>query len=235
MLYSLFSSCSLSIAKKVKVFNKYLKMTILKKVVLFNSLLFALQTQATLTAQIKDQDNVHFNAILDKVYNLVIKDGNFQLATFNTATDYDFGVSESTGAPGIDPGFTTVAMEATGNWFLDISAPDFSPVTGSGSIPINNLGVWCEATGTHQFGTEVTCAYQSPDAAWGLTTSDKTLIDIGTGNGGDQTDNLFILHWLMGTMQGNMNTASMFLQLATGVFTIGTYNTTIVLTLKGLP
>ena len=134
-----------------------------------------------------------------------------------------------------EPGFTTAAMEATGNWFLEISAPDFLPVVGSGTIPINNLGVWCEATGAHQFGTEVTCAYQTADAAWGLTNAAVTLIDLGTGNSGDQSDNLFILHWLMGTMQGDMNSSSMFSQLAASIFTVGTFNTTVVLTLKEAP
>jgi len=207
----------------------------LKKFILLLGLLFALQTQATLTAQLQDEENVIFNAILNGVYNLVVQDGEIQTATFNTANDYDFGISESIGTPGIDPGFTTVAMEATGNWYLKISAPDFSPITGSGNIPIDNLGVWCEATGAHQFGTEVTCSFQSADAAWGLTNADVTLIDLGTGNSGDQSDNLFILHWLMGTMQGNMNTTSMFSQLAAGLFSVGTYNTTIVLTLFELP
>jgi hypothetical protein len=211
-------------------------MITMKKIIVLFVLLFALQTQATLMAQLEDQENVIFTAILGGVYNLIIQDGDLQTATFNTANDYNFGISESIGTPGIDPGFTTVAMEATGNWYLEISSPDFLPSVGAGSIPINNLGVWCEATGVHQFGTEVTCSYQSADAAWGLTNTDVTLIDLGTGgNSGDQTDNLFILHWLMGTMQGDMNTTSMFSQLAAGIFTVGTYNTTVVLTLVEIP
>jgi hypothetical protein len=102
-------------------------------------------------------------------------------------------------------------------------------------ITIDNVGVWCEATGVHQFGTEVTCAYQSADAALGLSTADVTLIDLGTGNAGDATDNLFVLHWLMGTMQGSMNPQSMFAQLSAGVFTMGEYTTTIVLTMTEIP
>jgi hypothetical protein len=217
--------------------NKIRKMITLKKVMALSGLLFALQTPIALKAQLTDQENVIFTAILGGVFNLIVQDGNLQTATFNTADDYNFGISESIGAPGIDPGFTTVAMEATGNWYLKISAPDFSPTVGTGSIPINNLGVWCEATGTHQFGTEVACAYQSADAAWGLTNSDVTLIDlvVGSSNSGDQTDNLFVLHWLMGTMQGDMNPASMFSQLAAGIFSVGTYNSTVVLTMVEIP
>ena len=207
----------------------------MKKFIIFFGLLFALQTQTSLMAQLVDDENVIFNAILGGAFNLVVQDGDIQTATFNSADDYNIGVSETQGTPGIDPGFTTVAMEATGNWFLKISAPDFLPITGTGSIPINNLGVWCEATGAHQFGTEVTCLYQTIDAALGLLNSDVTLIDLLSDNSGDQTDNLFVLHWLMGTMNGSMNTASMFTQLSDGIFSQGTYQTTVVLTMTEIP
>ena len=207
----------------------------MKKFIIFFGLLFALQTQTSLMAQLVDDENVIFNAILGGAFNLVVQDGDIQTATFNSADDYNIGVSETQGTPGIDPGFTTVAMEATGNWFLKISAPDFSPITGTGSIPINNLGVWCEATGTHQFGIEVTCLYQTIDAALGLLNSDVTLIDLLSDNSGDQTDNLFVLHWLMGTMNGSMNSATMFSQLSDGIFSQGTYTSTVVLTMTEIP
>lgn len=204
----------------------------MKKIILLAGLLIALQMQTTLRAQQEDAENVIFNAILSGAFNLVVQDGDVQTATFASAADYNNGVTE---AGGIVPGFTTVAMEATGNWFLKISAPDFMPTTGTGSIPINNLGVWCEATGVHQFGIEVTCSYQSADAALGLTTTDMNLIELGTDNAGDQTDNLFVLHWLMGTMQGSMNPATMFSQLANGIFSQGTYTSTVVLTMTEIP
>jgi len=207
----------------------------MKKFILLFGFLFALLTQTTVMAQIEDDEDVLFNAILGGVFKLVIEDGDVQTAYFNTADDYDFGVSESIGVPGIDPGFTTVTMAATGNWYLKISAPDFLPITGTGSIPINNLGVWCEATGVHQFGTEVTCAYQTADAALGLANADATLIDLLTENSGMATDNIFVLHWLMGTMQGSMNLTSMFLQLSAGIFSQGTYSTSVVLTMTEIP
>jgi len=209
----------------------------MKKIILLLCLLFALQIHTKVVAQLgEDTENVVFNAILNGAFNLIVQDGDIQTATFSSADDYNLGISETLGVPGIDPGFTTVAMEATGNWYLKISAPDFIPNgSGTGSIPINNLGVWCEATGIHQFGTEVTCAYQSADAALGILNSDVTLIDLGTENSGDQTDNLFILHWLMGTMQGSMNPATMFSQLANGVFSQGNYTSTIVLTMTEIP
>jgi hypothetical protein len=204
----------------------------MKKILLLLGLLFALQMQTTLRAQMEDVENVVFNAILSGAFNLIVQDGDVQTATFASAADYNNGITE---AAGIVPGYTTVIMEATGNWYLKISAPDFLPITGTGSIPINNLGVWCEASGVHQFGTEVTCAYQSADAALGLANSDVTLIDLGSENAGDQTDNLFVLHWLMGTMQGSMNPATMFSQLANGIFSQGTYTSTAVLTMTEIP
>jgi len=207
----------------------------MKKFILLFGLLFALLSHTTLMAQIEDDEEVIFNAILGGVFNLIVLDGDIQTATFASADDYNIGISETQGTPGIDPGFTTVAMEATGNWYLKISAPDFSPVTGTGSIPIDNLGVYCEATGTHQFGTEVTCLFQTSDDALGLLNTDVTLIDLLTENSGDQTDNLFVLHWLMGTYQGSMNPASMFSQLADGIFSQGTFTTTVVLTMTEIP
>ena len=208
----------------------------MKKFNLITGLILLIFLPQLMLAQIDDTENVIFNAVLGGAFNLVVVDGDLQTATFNSADDYNFGVSELLGTPGIEPGYTTLAMEATGNWYLEISAPDFTPVTGSGTITIDNVGVWCEATGAHQFGSEVTCAYTAADNALGLTAADVTLIDLGTGsNSGGASDNTFVLHWLMGTMQGSMNTTSMFDQLSAGLFTLGTYTTTIVLTMNEIP
>ena len=206
----------------------------MKRIILLLICFTAIQLNSV-TAQLSDDEEVVFNAILGGAFNLVVQDGDVQTATFGAADEYNLGISETMGNPGIDPGFTTVAMEATGNWYLKISAPDFTPIVGTGVIPINNLGVWCEATGVHQFGTEVTCSHQSADAALGLSNTDITLIDLLTDNSGDQTDNLFVLHWLFGTMQGTMNPASMFSQLSDGIFSQGTYTSTVVLTMTEIP
>jgi hypothetical protein len=209
-----------------------------KKILFLILIIFALQAKTNLRAQLPDSEkSVIFNAILGSVFNLIVQDGDAQTATFISSDDYNFGVSETQGTPGIDPGYTIVAMEATANWYLKISAPDFLPITGTGSIPINNVGVWCEATGVHQFGTEVTCLYQSADAALGLLNTDMTLIDLAAGNSnsGSSTDNVFRLNWLMGTMQGSMNTESMLIQLSNGLFSQGTYQTTVILTMVEVP
>jgi hypothetical protein len=205
----------------------------MKKLVFLFTLLFAMQT--ALMAQLTDQEVVVFNAHLLQTFNLNV-DGAIQEITFAVAADYNNGVTE---AGGIIPGFTLISVEATGDWHLEIECPDFLPGggnPGTGSIPINNLGVWCAATGTHQFGTEVECAYQSAPAALGLDPAPQMLIDLGTTNAGDISDNSFTLHWLMGTMQGTMETESMFNQLALGtIFSPGDYTTTATLTLTEIP
>jgi hypothetical protein len=216
--------------------RKKIEKLTMRKLLLFFGLLAAIQLQNKAMAQINppDIENINFNADLQGAFNLEVQDGRDQLATFRSAEDYNLGISENS-TPGIEPGYTTVYMEATGNWNLKIHSSDFMPTTGTGSIPIDNLGVYCEASGEHQFGTEVTCDYQSAQNALGLSTNDVTLIDLLTDNSGDQNDNLFVLHWLMGTMQGNMRQESMFSQLSDGTFSQGQYTTTVVLTMTEIP
>jgi hypothetical protein len=208
----------------------------MKKILILVGLLSAITLNKPATAQLTDPGTVYFGASLGSVFKLRVEDGQNQLATFLSADDYDFGVSEIMGTPGIDPGTTTISMQASANWQLKINALDFFPtISGTGSIPINNLGVYCEAIGIHQFGTEVFCAYTSDDAALGLANSDVVLIDMLTDNSGNQDENRFVLHWLMGTMQGTMNSASMFTQLSAGIFTEGQYTTTVNLTMTEVP
>lgn len=207
----------------------------MKKFVILFGILVAFQLG--LRAQLTDAEDIVFNAHLLETFNLNVETGAIQEITFAVAADYNNGVTE---AGGIVPGFSEITVEATGDWELEILAPDFTPGgganPGTGSIPINNLGVWCEATGTHQFGTEVTCAYQNAGAAMGMATTDQLLIGLGTTNSGDVSDNAFTLHWLMGTMQGGMETESMFNQLALGtIFSTGDFTTTATLTLTEIP
>jgi hypothetical protein len=207
----------------------------MKRIAFTFGLLIALQS--ALLAQMTDQEVVVFNAHLMKTFNLNV-DGVVQEITFVDADDYNFGVIE---ADGILPGFTDISVEATGDWDLTITAPDFQPYDAGGGlangyIPIGNLGVYVEATGAHTWVTgEVVTAHETAGAALGLTDDDANpdmLIDLGSGsNAGDVTDNAFRLHWLMGTMQGSMITQSMFDQLSAGTFEPGDYTTTATLTL----
>ena len=198
----------------------------MKNLTIILILLFAFQT-LEVKSQATDAEVVNFTAILSSVLNLNVTGGQNQTATFDTPDLYNLGIDAV--------GTTTVTMESTANWDLKINAADFSDGAAA-TIPINNLGVWCEATGVHTIGTEVTCAYTSLGTAIGITNADQLLIDNGTDNGGDASDNAFNLNWTMGTMNGSMNTASMFDQLSDGtIANLGTFTTTVNLTLTALP
>lgn len=174
-----------------------------------------------------DTDVVNFTAILTDVLSLNVISGQAQTAEFNTPDRYNFGIDAV--------GTTTITVESTANWDVQINAADFSD-GGGNIIPINNLGVWCQATGLHLIGTEVDCSYTSLADAWGITTADQTLLDDLGGNGGDASDNAFNLNWTMGSMNGSMNTASMFEQVSDGTIgALGTYTTTVNLTLTAHP
>ncbi len=174
-----------------------------------------------------DTDVVNFTAVLSSVLNLTVTGGASQTATFDTPDKYNLGIDAV--------GSTQVTMESTSNWDLKINAANFTD-GGSNIIPIDNLGVWCEATGTHQIGTEVSCANTSLANAMGLTAADQTLLDNATSNSGDASDNAFNLNWTMGTRNGTMNALSIFDQLANGTIGgLGTYTTVVNLTLTALP
>jgi hypothetical protein len=204
----------------------------MKKVFLFCAVLFALQLPMALMAQ--DNATVIFNAILNETFNITVTQGDVQTATFNTADDYNNGVTE---AGGIVDGYSTITIEATSDWDLNIRADDFVETTTAEIIPINNLGVYCsDGTGNHTIGTEVLCAFVDPTTILGLSNADQLLMDLnpaGPGNAGTAADNEFILHWEMGTTQNaSMNPLTMFEQMSNGDFGPGTYQTDVILTLN---
>jgi len=194
----------------------------MKRITLIMLVFLAAQT-TSLIAQ-TDTDVVNFNAILAEVFDITVTSGNNQTANFDTPTTYNVGIDAV--------GTSTITVEATNDWDVQISAPDFTD-GGTNIIPINNLGVWCESTGNNAIGTEVTCAYTTLATCMGLTIADQMLLDHGTGtNAGDALDNAFNLNWTMGTLNGSMNTATMLQQVADGTIgAMGTYTTVATLTL----
>lgn len=201
----------------------------MKKLTVLLCLLFAFSAGTKLMAQLTDQDQVVFNAHLLEVLDIQVYAGGTQEITFATAADYTNGVTE---AGGIVPGFSNVSVEATGNWDMTIQCPDFTGAAGT--IPINNLGVWIENNGTFVNGTEVSWSCDAPANAQALDNADLPIISNLTNDAGDIGENDYVFHWLMGTMQGNMNATSMFDQLQSGAFGLGDYTTTALLTVTGL-
>lgn len=200
------------------------------------TVLLVISTQSKIFAQ---SDVVNFTAILNELLDITVEDGNIQTATFTTSDDYNLGVSEGAG---IATGLSVVSMESLGNWNVQIDAADFFD-GGSQYIPIENLGVWVEAIGAHQNNAEVLFTCTNAATSQGITNTPTNFIiynSAGVGNGGDATDNLFRLHWRMGTMdQGNptqtMLNTSMFAQILANDFGPGTYTTVVNLTIAATP
>ncbi len=195
----------------------------MKKFILIMTVLITAQT-TNLMAQTTDTDVVNFTAILQEVLNLTVTGGQDQTADFDTPDEYNLGIDAV--------GTTTITVEATGDWFLEVNAADFSD-GGGNIIPIDNLGLWCESTGTNTIGAEVSCAFTALASSMGITAADQMLLDLGAGsNAGGVAENSFNLNWTMGTMNGSMNGLTMLEQLTAGTIgALGTYTTTVNLTL----
>jgi hypothetical protein len=212
----------------------------MKKLVIFGFLLA--MTPIFLQAQITDTENIVFNAHLLKTFDLTVVTGATQEITFDNAAEYTNGVDE---VNGIVPGTSDITVEATGNWFLEIECPDFVPYVGpngagTGIIPINNLGMYLEATSAtptaNTFtGGQVLTAFEGQANITAMANAAFIIINNGSGNAGAAADNSFTMHWEMGTSNGTMNAASMFDQMALGVFGPGDFTTTAILTLTEIP
>ncbi|RLD44651.1 MAG: hypothetical protein DRI89_02915 [Bacteroidetes bacterium] len=196
----------------------------MKKLIIILVALFAMQTTSVFA---QTTDIVDFQAILQDVTLIDVTAGDAIVVTFATADEYNNGFDVITPV-------TTVEVTALLNWDMTIQAPDLEIVAGGVFIPINNIGVWCESTGTFTFGTELTCAYTTITTPKGLTNAAEDLITNGSDNAGDPSETSFNLNWEMGSMEGGMNGTSMFDQLSNDDFTVGTYNTVITLTLVTL-
>jgi hypothetical protein len=207
----------------------------MKKMIFLFTVLLVISTQSKIFAQ---SDVVNFTAILNELLDITVEDGQNQIATFTTSDDYNLGVW---GGNGISTGVSVVTMESLGNWNVQIDALDFTD--GSQTIPIENLGVWVQATGAHQNNAEVLFTCTDANTAQGITNTPTNFIiynPAGVGNGGDATDNEFTLNWRMGTMdQGNptqtMLNTSMFAQILANDFGPGTYTTVVNLTIAATP
>ena len=204
----------------------------MKKLVVLFCLAFAVSAGTKVMAQVnEDQDDVEFNAHLLEVYDINVYTGQVQEITFMSALDYTAGVTE---AGGIVQGYSDISVEATGDWNMTILCPDFD--NGAGEfIPINNLGVWIENNGSFTNGNQVSWSCVAAASAQALDNGDLPIISLVTSNAGDIDENNYRFHWLMGTMQGNMNATSMFDQLQNGDFILGDYSTTAILTLWSTP
>ncbi|HEY9113524.1 MAG TPA: hypothetical protein VIN10_02415 [Bacteroidales bacterium] len=179
-----------------------------------------------------DTDDVIFNADLQNVFAITVTSGNTQNAVFDTPAEYNLGINAV--------GTSVFQVESTDDWYCDLNANgvNFNPVTGSGNLPVDNIGYWLEAIGSNTFGAELVLTQSNSSLATSksVTAVPVRIIDLGSSsNAGGQAENEFNLNWTMGTMQGDMHATSMMDQIANGDFTLGTYTTTITLTATQIP
>lgn len=174
-----------------------------------------------------DVENVSLTVILTDVFDLTISSGAAITFTFDTPAEWNSGMT----AP--DGGTTTdITVDATQDWEITISSPDLTD-GATGTMGADNVGVYCtDNGGNHSIGAEVSCAYTAVGSPLALPNAATVLLDNGTGNAGDATDNAFSINWECGTMNAPMNATSMLQHVASGDFPTGTYTSTVVLTLQ---
>lgn len=190
-------------------------------------LMVAVLTLSATSMKAQDVETVDLTVILADVLDLNVTSGAALTFTFDTPIEWTTGIDGD-----VEGGTTTITCDATEDWDLTIDAPDLTGVGFGGTMTADNIGLWCEATGNHVFGTEVTCAYQAFASPLALPNAATMLIENGTGNAGNAADNAFTIHWEVGTMQGGMNATNMLDHVANGDFVIDTYTTTVNLTLQ---
>lgn len=174
-----------------------------------------------------DSENVALTVILTDVFDLGISAGSAITFTFDTPAEWNLGMT----AP--DGGTTTdITVDATQDWEITIASPDLTD-GGTGVMTADNVGVHCtDNGGNHSIGAEVSCAYTALGSPLALPNAATVLLDNGTGNAGDATDNAFSINWQCGTMTAPMNATSMLQHVASATFPTGTYTSTVVLTLQ---
>lgn len=207
----------------------------MKKIILLSATLI-LFFNLHMLAQLADVTaDVEFNAELKNVFAINITGGDQQNAVFDTPAEYNLGI--------MAVGTTVFNVESLDDFGVDIEADavDMAPVSGSGSLPVNNIGYWLTAAGSHLFDGNSLVLTQNNDVlatSKGLTNAPVRIIDPGSaGNAGGAAENNFNLNWTMCSMQNaSMNTLSLFAQMALpGGPTLGTYQTIITLTATQTP
>jgi hypothetical protein len=130
---------------------------------------------------------------------------------FNTLEDYNNGLG-GYGSAYASEG----SVSSTANWKLGfVASDDFAHTDGTTTMPLDNLGVTVEWTGSND--VDVIAASKA------LADAEELIIehDGTNSNAGDDAANSFTVYWEMGTKSGNMNSQSIFEQdLKKGTYTV---------------
>jgi len=137
---------------------------------------------------------------------------------------------------GINTGQATfIRIGSIYDWKLQFKADQLTFIgvyDAAHHMELNNLGLLIESIGTNQDdGSNIINNAKYAQVA--LESSDITILTKGNlTNKGYGIENSFTLNWEMGTQQGNMNTTSIFEQMAAGLVDADTYTVNVILTLS---
>lgn len=139
----------------------------------------------------------------------VINGGNIEFV-FNTLAQYKAGINNG-GA--LTAYHSKITVESSQDWKIMYGAEDGTFISDNGlTLPLNNVGLSVEATGVHTIGGELvsTQADGTNVADLPLFSASEVLVGNGaTHNGGDAADNAFTIKWRAGTIENDMNAASL--------------------------
>ena len=181
---------------------------------------------AATSVQAQVTQDVSMTVILTNVLELNLTGGNAIVFTFDTPAEWNSGMTAPDGAT-----TSTFTVNSSTDWYLEVESPDLTAAGGGNNMTPDNIGVWCESTGSYTFGSEVTCAYTAVGSPLELENAAATLIDKGTGNAGDVTNNAYTINWECGTMNSPMNGTSMLQHVANGDFNADTFTSNVTFTL----
>ena len=182
----------------------------MKKVATILAVIFAVAFTANTFAQATDNEVITITANLNTTMALTLDNSGIEF-DFNTLEDYNNGLG-GYGSAYASEG----SVSSTANWKLGFVAnDDFAHTDGTTTMPLNNLGVTVEWTGSND--VDVIAASKALDDAEELIIEH----DGSNSNAGDDAANSFTIYWEMGTKAGNMNSQSIFEQdLKKGTYTV---------------
>lgn len=161
---------------------------------------------AALSQPISDQGIIPVGVTLNSILRLNITSGGNMEFVINTIDQYTTGIHNSAALP--NPTYDTHFTVASSVDFDVTIASDGTLFYGvdnvANTIPLNNLGYLVDedigATGLH--GTN----WDLPTTVYGLTSSQVYVVggnDPGLG-AGSVLQNMFVIHWRLGTQEGGM-------------------------------
>ena len=184
----------------------------MKKVATIIAVVFAVTFASNSFAQATDSEMITITANLNTTLALTL-DNSAITFDFNTLDDYNNGLG------GFESDYASEgSVSSTSNWKLGFKADDvFSHEDGSTTMPLDNLGVTVDFTGSNDIDN------LADGSAKSLESSESVILehDGSNSNAGNDNANSFIIYWEMGTQDGDMNSESIFEQdLKKGTYTV---------------